>query len=300
MSRDHILLLGGGFIGAALAQHLVSAGKQVAMISRRPLHIPNVSLHIGDLGDPVLLGTLAEHCGTVIHLASASTPGSSSRHPTKELENLMPTLRLLEVMQKWPQTHLIFLSSGGAIYGNPTSNPVTEINATEPLSYYGAGKAAIEGFLHAFSISGHPVTILRPSNTYGPGQTLRTGFGLIRNLLEHAQNGTTAEIWGDGENVRDYIYIGDVVEACVRFIDLPQDMGTYNLGSGVGYSINQIVTHIESVCSLRFQVNYRPTRKVDVQEIVLDTSRLEHRLAWKPETTLVEGLRRTWSWLCKT
>lgn len=297
MSRDSILLLGGGFIGTALAQRLALAGRHVEMISHKSLQIPNVLMHIGDLGDPTLIAKMAAHCGTVIHLASATTPGASSRHPSKELENLAPTLRLLEAMQQWPSTHLIFLSSGGTIYGNPDTNPVTEAARSAPLSYYGAGKVALESFLHAFSVSGHPVTVLRPSNTYGPGQTLRTGFGLIRNLLEHARKGTTADIWGDGENVRDYIYIDDVVEACIRFAGLPQDSDTYNLGSSMGYSINQIVAHIESVCGLRLRVNYRPIRQVDVREIVLSTSHLKNRLAWQPQTDLVEGLRRTWEWL---
>ncbi len=297
MARDHILLLGGGFIGAALAQRLVLAGKQVEMISHQPQLIPSVSLHVGDLGDPELLGSLAEHCGTVIHLASATTPGTSSRHPTKELENLTPSLRLLEAMQQWPSTHLIFLSSGGTIYGNPDTNPVTEETRTAPLSYYGAGKVAIESFLNAFSGTGHPTTILRPSNIYGPGQMLRAGFGLIRTLLEHARNATTAEIWGDGESVRDYIYIDDVVEACIRFAGLPQDSESYNLGSGIGYSINQVLAHIESVCNLRIQVNYRPTRQADVRKVVLDSSHLKRRLDWQPQTNLIEGLRHTWNWL---
>ena len=300
MSRDSILLLGEGFIGAALAQRLALAGRHVEMICHKSLQIPNVSMHVGDLGDPALIAKMAAHCGTVIHLASTTTPGVSSRHPSKELGNLAPTLHLLEAMQQWPSTHLIFLSSGGTIYGNPDANPVTEAACKAPLSYYGAGKVALESFLQVFSASGHPVTILRPSNTYGPRQSLRTGFGLIRNLLEHARKGTTAEIWGDGESVRDYIYIDDVIEACSRFIGLPQDSGTYNLGSGIGYSVNQVLAQIEAICGSRLHVSYRPTRQVDVREIVLDITLLEKRLGWRPLTTLHDGLRRTWEWQCRS
>ena len=299
MSRDSILLLGGGFIGTALAQRLALAGRHVEMISHKPLQIPNVSIHVGDLGDPALISKMAAHCGTVIHLASATTPGVSSRHPSKELENLAPTLRLLEAMQQWPSTHLIFLSSGGTVYGTPDINPVTEAAYTAPLSYYGAGKVALESFLHAFSVAGHTATILRPSNIYGPGQPLRTGFGLIRTLLEHARNGTAAEIWGDGESVRDFIYIEDAVEACSRFIDLPLDSSTYNLGNGIGYTVNQVLAHIETVCGSRVQALYRPTRQADVRAVVLDTSHLENKLGWRPQTNLAEGLRRTWDWLCQ-
>ena len=297
MSRDSILLLGGGFIATALARRLALAGRAVEMISRSPIDMPNISVHIGDLSNPELIKKLSGHCGTVIHLASATTPGVSSRHPSKELENIAPTLHLLEALQQWPSTHLIFLSSGGTTYGNPDTNPVTEDIRTAPLSYYGAGKVAIESFLKAFSVTGHPTTILRPSNVYGPGQAQRSGFGLIRNLLEHARNATTAEIWGDGESVRDYIYIDDVVEACIRFVDLPQDSDTYNLGSGMGYSVNQVLAHIESVCELRISVNYRPTRQADVREIVLDSTRLKKRLGWQPQADLMDGVRHTWNWL---
>lgn len=299
MARDSILLLGGGFIGTALAQRLVRDGRSVEMISRSPVQLTNVGGHIGDLGDPTLIAKMAAHCGTVIHLASATTPGTSSRQPSKELENLAPTLHLLEAMQQWPSTHLIFLSSGGTIYGNPEANPVSESTRSAPLSYYGAGKVALESFIHAFSVAGHTATILRPSNIYGPGQPLRAGFGLIRNLLEHARNGTTAEIWGDGESVRDYLYIDDAVEACSRFIDLPLDSGTYNLGNGIGYTVNQVLTHIETVCGSRIQTLYRPTRQADVRAVVLDTSHLENKLGWRPQTNLAEGLRRTWDWLCQ-
>jgi UDP-glucose 4-epimerase len=299
MSRDGILLLGGGYIGTALAHRLTLAGRTVEMISRKSIEMPNVSLHIGDLGDPALIAKMAAHCGTVIHLAAATTPGGSSRHPSKELENLVPTLHLLEAMQQWPSTHLIFLSSGGTIYGNPDTNPVTEGAHIAPLSYYGAGKVALESFIHAFLVAGHTATILRPSNIYGPAQPLRAGFGLIRNLLNHARNGTTAEIWGDGQSVRDYIYIDDAVEACIRFIGLPQDSGTYNLGRGVGYSVNQVVAQIETVCGARLQVTYRPTRQMDVREIVLDITSLENRLGWRPQINLEDGLRYTWEWLCR-
>ena len=144
------------------------------------------------------------------------------------------------MLQAQPETHLIFFSSGGTVYGNPQQLPVSEDSPIAPLSNHGAGKAAQESFCQALRAQGHAVTILRPSNAYGPGQTMKRGFGLVRTLLEHARLGTAMEIWGDGENVRDYIYIDDIVEATLRLIDQPQDCGTYNLGSGMGYSINQV------------------------------------------------------------
>lgn len=283
MSREDVLLLGGtGFIGSALAGRLERERIAVHILGRR---------NVAKLEDVLPL------CGTVIHLASATTPGSSASHPELELDNLTLTLRLLELMQKQPETHLIFFSSGGTIYGNPDRLPVTEDAPITPLSNHGAGKAAQEVFCQAFRAAGHAVTILRPSNAYGPGQTLHGGFGLIRTMLEHASAGTAMEIWGDGENVRDFIYIDDVVEACMRFIALPQDSGTYNLGSGTGYSVNQVLRVVEQVAGINLKVSHRPARGIDVRSVVLDISRIEARLSWKPQTSLEGGVMHTWNWL---
>lgn len=283
MSRDGVLLLGGaGFIGSALAKRL--------MQEETPVHI--VGRHDGDRLEHVL-----PQCGTVIHLASATTPGSSATQPSLELGNIALTLRLLDLLKSHPETHLIFFSSGGTVYGNPDRLPVTEDSPIVPLSNHGAGKASQEAFCQAFRAQGHAVTILRPSNAYGPGQTMRHGFGLIRTMVEHARCGTTLEIWGDGENVRDFIYIDDIVDATVGLIRLPQDSGTYNLGSGVGYSVNQLKSMVEQVTGLGIETLHKPARVLDVRCVVLNSTHLKHRLAWKPSTNLMEGLARTWGWI---
>lgn len=283
MSRDGVLLLGGGgFIGSALAKRL--------KLESTPVHI--VGHDDGERLEQILL-----QCGTVVHLASSTTPGSSARHPSLELDNLALTLRLLELIQNQSKTHLIFFSSGGTVYGNPDRLPVTEDSAITPLSNHGAGKAAQELFCQALRAQGHAVTILRPSNAYGPGQTMRRGFGLVRTMLECARLGIPLEIWGDGENIRDFIYIDDVVEATTRLIKLPQDSGIYNLGSGTGYSINQVKDIVEAMCGKELKTIYRPARGMDVHSVVLDTSRLNARLDWQPGFGLADGVSHTWEWL---
>lgn len=283
MSRAGVLLLGGtGFIGSALAGRL----------EREKL-----TAHILGRHNAEQLETVLPECSTVIHLASATTPGSSAGHPRLELENLSLTLRLLELMQSRPETHLIFFSSGGTIYGDPARLPVAEDAPIAPLSNHGAGKAAQEVFFQAFRAGGHAVTILRPSNIYGPGQSMRDGFGLIRTMLEHARARTVMEIWGDGESVRDFVYIGDVVEACMRFIALPGDSGTYNLGSGRGYSVNQVRRVVEQATGIELATSHHPARGIDVRAVVLDNSRLHDRLGWRPDTGLADGVARTWEWL---
>ncbi len=281
--RDGVLLLGGsGFIGNALAKRL--------MQEKTPVHI--VGRHDGDRLEQVL-----SQCGTVIHLASTTTPGSSAILPNLELGNLVLTLRLLDLLRNHEGIHLIFFSSGGTVYGNPARLPVPEDTPVTPLSNYGAGKAAQEAFCQVLRAQGHSVSILRPSNAYGPGQTMRSGFGVVRTMLEHLRRGTTMDIWGDGDNIRDFVYIDDIVEATMGFLKLPQDSNTYNLGSGVGYSVNQLRAVAEATCGKQLQASYRPARGMDVRSVVLDNTRLHARLSWQPAVGLTDGIARTWNWL---
>lgn len=298
MSDDGVLLLGGnGFIGSALAQKLATQGRQVHLLSP---HASDTTMGVhymqGGLDDPAVLAKVLPLCRTVIHLASATTPGSSANSPTMELANLAPTARLLESLQAYPETHLVFFSSGGALYGNPQHLPVREEDPAVPLSYHGAGKLALESLIHAFRARGHAVTILRPSNAYGPWQPLKSGFGLIRTMLEHALNETPLEIWGDGENVRDFVYIDDVTDACSFFLALPDDNDTYNVGSGIGYSINQVHRLVEKITGTQIKIRRRPARGIDVRSIVLSNRKVETTLSWRPKTTLEDGIRLTWKW----
>jgi UDP-glucose 4-epimerase len=283
MRRDGVLLLGGaGFIGSALAGRLVQEKMSVHVLGR----------HQEDQLEHVL-----PQCSTVVHLACSTTPSASAACPSLELGNLALTLRLLGLLKKQPETHLIFFSSGGTVYGNPRSLPVTEDSPLAPLSNHGASKASQEAFCNALRIEGHSITILRPSNAYGPGQMIKSGFGLVRTMLEHAHAGTPLEVWGDGENIRDFIYIGDLVDATVGFVNLPQDSSTYNLGSGVGFSVNQVRSLVEAQSGRKLLTVCRPGRGIDVRSVVLDSSRLNARLGWHPAVGLTEGIARTWDWL---
>ena len=280
MPRKAILLLGGhGFIGTALAQRLHSEGEQVHIVGR----------HNFDQ-----LDLLLPLCCTVVHLASSTTPGASAMKPELEIGNLQLTLRLMELLHKQPDTHLVFFSSGGTVYGNPATLPVTEDAPLVPLSHHGAAKVAQEAFCQVLRAQGHAVTILRPSNAYGPGQTMKSGFGLVRTMLEHARLGTTLQVWGDGENVRDYVYIDDIVEATMQFIRRPDDVGTYNLGSGVGHSVNQVQQLVEQCSGRPLATHKHPARCADVRSIVLNCQRLYVALGWKPRVGLPEGMQSLW------
>jgi UDP-glucose 4-epimerase len=254
-------------------------------------------VHILGRGQEAQLEHALPQCGTVVHLACSTTPGASAASPSLELGDLALTLRVLDLLKAQPQTHLVFFSSGGTVYGNPQALPVREDSPLAPLSNHGASKASQEIFCEALRTRGHAVTILRPSNAYGPGQAIKGGFGLVRTVLEHVRLGTAMEIWGDGGNVRDFVHVDDVAEACARLVSLPQDSGTYNLGSGKGHSVNEVLRMVEEVSGRLVSKTYRPVRTVDVRDIVLDISLLEQRLSWTPEVALEEGIRGTWEWL---
>lgn len=279
MKNKYVLLLGGsGFIGGALTSRLHKENVPALVVGR------------ADVGN---LLQILPSCSTVVHLASATTPGLSSEQPALEQSNLDLTRHLVECLRAQPETHLIYFSSGGTVYGNPARLPVTEEDTLAPMSPYGVAKAAQESVCLELRDIGHAVTILRPSNAYGPGQILRDGFGLVRTMLEHARMGTPLEIWGDGENVRDFVYIDDVIEAAIRLIQLSQDSGTYNLGSGKGHSVNQVKRLVEMACNAPVKTIHRPARGIDVRSVVLDISRLAMRLDWEPKMDLIQGVART-------
>ena len=297
MDGHFLILGGGGFIGQAVTRRLVQLGQPVTVVARNaPLHtLSGVAWRRGDLSDNALIKEVLTGCRAVIHLATTSTPGTYSREPLREgEENILPLLQLMQTLDSRPELPLIYLSSGGAIYGNPQTLPVTEEHALAPLSYHAAGKAAAEHFLGVFARQGHKVAILRPSNVYGPGQPHKASFGVIRSLLEHLRRGTSMEIWGDGETVRDYLYIDDLVEACLKTLDYPASV-TFNVGSGVGHSLNELCRLAERVTGRQLDLHYRPARGGDVKAVVLDISRIRRETGWRPHVNLEEGLRRTWA-----
>jgi UDP-glucose 4-epimerase len=294
-SSSGILLIGGsGFVGRALAASLAAEGREVHVLSRKPASgLPaGVQGHVGDQGDKAVLRPLLGRCAQVIHLASATTPGDTVWSPSAEAEaSLLPVLHFLECLQDFPESRVIFVSTGGALYGNVDG--ATETTTPAPNSYHGAGKVALEAF---FSVLGQRrsggLTILRPSNIYGPGQVLRAGFGIIPTLLERARDGGKVTIWGDGSSVRDYLYIDDMVAACRLALAGPN--GVYNIGAGVGISLNELIRQVHLVTGRVLQVESQPDRISDVRRIVLNITAARELLGWKPSVQLSEGLGRTW------
>ena len=295
-----VLLVGGnGFYGLALARRLASIGREVHVVSRstEPGERDGIRFHRGSQDDPDVMRPLLQHCPVVVHLASTSTPGSSARDPVHDTTcNVLPAARLLEIAAASAPARLLVVSSGGSVYGNPVKVPVDETAPLNPLSYHAAGKVALEALFQAFAHAhGTSLAVLRPSNLYGPGQPLRNGFGLVRTLLERALRDEPVEIWGDGSAVRDYIYIDDADDACERLIGQPEVAGVFNLRSGEGTSIVEMVDLVSQVTGKVLEVVRRPGRSTDVRVVVLDGSRMQRRTGWKEQVTLLQGLARSWN-----
>lgn len=299
--QDPVLIIGGGFIGTALASRFVREGIAVQMLARhKPLNPPEgVEIIEGDQSDGHIIQKLLATNKTIIHTACATTPGSSARHPSMEAElNIFPALRFLEHCQLSPPSQIIYISSGGTLYGNAGLAPVTEDCPPAPISYHGCGKLAVEAAMLAFGIASEcTISILRPSNIYGPGQNLRAGFGVVRTLLECARNRQAMEIWGDGGSVRDYLFIDDLVDACWKIFLLCASSNIYNVGSSQGVSLMTLIELTQNIIGEHLEITRRPGRRSDVEAIVLDATRLKQATGWRPEYDIVSGLSRTWEWL---
>jgi UDP-glucose 4-epimerase len=300
-----ILLIGGtGFVGRSLVARLSSIFPEIYTIARGDdiiESLPNVRHYQSGLDNAVLLKKLLPNCRVVFHLASETTPGSSILQPALEAtNNLLPSLRFLECLQEYSHLSLIYVSTGGAIYGNTENEKVSEDMPLSPLSYYGAGKAALEKFICAYSRqTGNTAVILRPSNFYGPGQVYRQGFGIVPTIFNLHLHGKPLQLWGDGKTTRDYLYIDDFVNFCLLLlakISSERAATIYNIGSGQGTTLLELISTIEEITGKKISRDSQPARTVDVRRIVLDNSRINCRFHWTPQTDLHTGLKKTWEW----
>ncbi len=294
-TTEAVLLVGGtGFIGRALAARLAAMGHEVHVLGRRPAagFPEGIVVHCGDQGEPAVLRPLLARCGAVVHLAGATVPADTVWQPVAEVEaSLLPALRFLECAQEFSGRRYVLLSTGGALYGD--ADLASEQSRLVPGSYHGAGKLALESFFGVFSQRQQgSLSILRPANVYGPGQPLRAGFGVIRTLLERAHDGGRLVVYGDGGAVRDYLYIDDMVAACVAALAAPSI--TCNIGSGEGVALRELIVIVERVTGRTLAVDYRPARASDVARIVLDAGLAREKLHWAPGVGLEEGIARTW------
>lgn len=303
-ARRHVLVLGGtGLLGSAVVRELVDAGHRVRAVARnepsswRLDQIAGAELVVGDAVSPLVLHDAMDGVEHVVDALGAPHPAASANAPVAQFGAELPgLLGVLDELKSRPGVGLTYLSSGGAIYGNPATLPVPEDAACHPLSPYGITKLAAERYVLIAVRQGLDARILRVANAYGCFQRPRTGQGLVAALLHAASSEEPVELFGDGTQVRDYVDVRDVASAVVALLDAGGD-AVLNVGSGTGHRVADVVALVEAATGLRVPVRRLPSRPTDVREIVLDTTRLSELVPWRPRPLEV-GLPEMWAtWL---
>ncbi len=299
--RRWVILGAGGFIGTNLCQRLVQHGANVVAFGRRasfPEALEGCTWVSGDFLNQADLATALEGAEVVVHAVGTVTPAKSNEFPITDIEeNLIGTLRLINLCIEKGVQRLIVLSSGGTVYGSDAPVPTSEDAANDPLCSYGIVKLAVEKYLAVYRRQGLlDSVVLRVANPFGPYQLLK-GQGLIAAAMQKILIGQPFEIWGDGTVTRDYIYIDDVVDAILAAAKLTDASAPrlYNIGSGVGRSINSVIASITEIHG-RFDIIRQLGRTVDVPVSVLDIQRARHFLGWHPCTEWETGLRLSYRW----
>lgn len=257
----------------------------------------DVEYVIGDFGNRGLVSSAIKGSDIVFHLISTTVPKTSNDDPVFDVSsNIIETLYLLEACVKENVNKVVFISSGGTVYGAPARVPISENDQTDPICSYGISKLAIEKYLFLFNkLYGLNYTIVRPSNPYGPRQNPKNIQGAVSVFLGNALEQLPIIIWGDGSVSRDFLYIDDLVDGIVKATFAKSDYRVFNIGSGAGTSLNALVAMIREITRVDIDVSYKASRAFDVPELVLDTSRAQRELGWSHKTAMADGLRATWN-----
>lgn len=304
MAKRIVVIGGSGFIGTHLCRRLLAEGRTPVVFDRVAPAIEGIEYHRGDMMSAVdLWRPLIEAADAVYHLAWTTKPQSANDDPRYDLEsNVVAGLHLLDGLVRLSRRpRLIFVSTGGAIYGDVRTPLVSEDHPTFPVNAYGLSKLVFEHYLRLYRRNhGLDYLAFRPGNPYGAGQDPRGAQGAVAVFLGHIDRGEPVPIWGDGSVVRDYLHVDDLVSALVRGLDVTPDEAmprVFNIGSGQGLSLNDLLRELTAITGLVPQVDHRPARPVDAPRIVLDISRAGHWLDWSPSISRADGLRRTWEWI---
>jgi UDP-glucose 4-epimerase len=297
--KKAVILGSAGFIGINLAHALTARGFDLICFDRAiSPHWPASARHMaGEFAamPTDLMNVLDE--ALVFHLISSCRPSASTAEAANEVNyDLTTTIRYLESC-KSRALRWVFVSSGGTVYGHNDEQRINETAQTHPICSYGVVKLAIEQY---FSLYRHlhntDYVVARLANPYGPWQRPLSGQGLIATLIYKALKNDPIEVWGSGENVRDYIYISDAVEGLIAAA-AAESGNIYNVGTGIGTSITELTQIISAVLNIQIQTDYRESRSVDVKRNVLNADKLLKVSSWKPANDLTAGILKTAAWI---
>jgi UDP-glucose 4-epimerase len=293
-----LVMGGGGFIGRHICDRLRSAGHAVTVFDR--VRHPELPSLVGDFQDPAQLQAAVHGMDWVFHLVWTTLPRSSNDNMQRDLEtNVGSTLRLLDACVRAGVRKVVFSSSGGTVYGAAAAQQFAEDYCGHPICSYGITKLTVEKYLHLYRhLHGLDFTVLRVSNPYGEGQNPFGEQGAVGIFLGRICRQEPITLFGDGQAIRDYIYIRDVADAFLAAAAVANPPHrVFNIGSGEGVSLGELLQVVQEVTGRQAIIEHVPGRAVDVPRVVLDVSRARRELGWQPTTPLRQGIERTWAWV---
>jgi UDP-glucose 4-epimerase len=283
------------------AKKLLELDRSVIVLDRSPPAAPvdGIEYVVGDYGDESTFSGVIGKCDEIIDLAYASQPKSSFEDPLSDLnQNVAPAVTLFRrVIGSRRIRRIIFISSGGTVYGSVPATPIREDAGTAPISPYGITKLTIEKYAFMFHRTHNlPVIVARPANAYGPGQQPFLGQGLVATAIGCALRGQRLPVYGN--TVRDYVYIDDLAAGIAALLVAGRCGEAYNIGSGVGLSSLEVVARLRALASrnaAKLEIEELPGRSFDVPANVLDISKISAETGWRPRMDFDEGLNLTWT-----
>lgn len=300
------LIGGSGFIGSHLAPLLAASGRELTVVGRSAVPVralpPGTTYVCGDYADQQLLRKLLSQTEEVIDLAYATVPQTSFADPVFDIQaNLPPSVSMLRIAAEMALRRVMLISSGGTIYGVARSLPIDEAHPTDPISPYGITKLTIEKYgLMFHRLTGLPVTIVRPGNVFGPGQTPDTGQGFIATAIARVLSNREVTIYGQEGTIRDYIHVRDVARGIAGALEHGEPGCCYNIGTGIGKSNLDVLRTLEPLASAhgrRIDLHLAERRGFDVPANILDSAKLSGISGWAPRVPFQTGIEETWDFL---
>lgn len=300
-----ILILGAaGFIGTNIVLGLAQKEEiTITVVDKsrcylnifEKMHIPHIRIVESELDINTNFEDLVKEQDIVYHLVSTTVPTTSNLYIAEELQaNTIMTANLLEACVRQNVHKIVFLSSGGTVYGKELKCPINEKTLTNPITSYGVQKITIEKLIYLYNyMYGLDYRIIRLANPYGPYQRPNGVLGAVTTFTYKALKGEEINVYGDGSVVRDFIYIDDAVKGIQNIVEGDDKHHTFNLGSGFGTSIRKVLETIEQTLNIKLNVKYTEARKVDVPENYLDISRYEAAYGKLNPISLEEGIKKT-------
>ena len=300
-----VIMGGGGFIASHLSDALLAEKHDVHVFDRTEARYLEYSrqrgadIITGDFSNRDDIRRAILNCDVIYHLISATVPQTSNDDPRNDVEaNVLSTLYLLDEARKAGGKKIVFVSSGGTVYGVPQAIPIKENHPTEPITSYGICKLIIEKYLHLYwTLYGLKYCVLRVANAYGERQPITGSQGVIATFLDKALRQDELSVWGDGSVIRDYVYAGDVARALGKAAVYSGEMKVFNIGAGQGHSLNEVIEVIEQIVQKPLRTKNTSGRVFDVPINVLDISSAKLYLDWQPTVSLSEGIAREYEWM---